>query len=180
MKDYLVRIEGVVPLMHNRYPLDMVGKTNKRQRGKVFNAQEEVQKCFYRDVKGVIYQPSDHIEGALIRVGSSITKTGRTTYKDDMKTNIAVLPQEIPFLNGEKYTIDVRLCVIPATRGRVPVARPRWDEWAFDFTIRIFDETMLDDEVLLTLLEKAGKTQGIGTFRPKFGRFKVVKFERLQ
>lgn len=179
MLDYAVKIRGIVPLLINRYPIDATGITKKKPKGTLFNAKEAVEKCLYRNAKGEIYQPSDHIEGALIKVGSSINiaGAGKKTYKDQMKTNIQVLPIEIPFPNGEKFATDVRLCVIPATRGRVPVARPRWDEWEFDFTIRVFDETLLSGEILRELLETAGTTKGIGTYRPKFGRFEVVKFE---
>jgi hypothetical protein len=105
---------------------------------------------------------------------------GKKTYKDQMKTNIAVLPNEIYFSEAKDYKVDVRLCVIPATRGRIPVARPRWDNWTIEFTLRIFDETLLNGETLKELLTTAGKTKGIGTYRPKFGRFEVTQFEILK
>jgi hypothetical protein len=182
MQDYKVKIRGVVPLMHNRYPLDAMMITKKKPRGTLFNPTEKAKECVYVNTKGEIYQPSDHIEGALIQVGSSksVPGQGKKTFKDQMKTNIAVLPTEIPFPNGKDYEVDVRLGVIPATRGRVPVARPRWDKWEFDFTIRVFDETMLDGETVKELLETAGKTKGIGTYRPKFGRFEVAEFEPIK
>lgn len=182
MQDYDVTIRGIVPLMHSRYPLEAASITKKRQRGTLFNPAEEVKKTYYVNSKGEIYQPADHIEGALIQAGSAKTVPGmgKKTYKDQMKTNIAILPPEIPFPNGKNYKTDVRLCVIPATRGRVPVARARWDEWEFGFTLRVFDETLLDGETLKELLEIAGKTKGIGTYRPKFGRFEVVKFELVK
>jgi len=178
MLDYDVLIRGVSPLMHNRYPMDATMITKKVRKGKLFNPEEEVKKCFYFNSKGEIYQPADHIEGALINVGSAITiaGAGKKTYKDQMKTNIQVLPQEIPFPNGDKFMTDVRLAVIPATRGRVPVARPRWDDWEFRFTLRVFDETQVSADILRQLLEIAGKEKGIGTYRPKFGRFEVVEF----
>lgn len=182
MQDYNVTIKGIVPLMHNRYPLDATSLAKKSQRGTLFNATEEVKKTYYVNEKGEIYQPSDHIEGALIQSGSSKTVPGlgKKTYKDQMKTNIAVLPPEIPFPMGKDYKTDVRLCVIPATRGRVPVARARWDDWELNFTLRVFDETLLDGETLKEILEIAGKTKGIGTYRPKFGRFEVTKFEPVK
>jgi hypothetical protein len=180
-QDFNVTIKGIVPLMHNRYPLDAMQITKKKPRGTLFNPTEKAKECLYIDTKGEIYQPSDHIEGALIQVGStkSVPGQGKKTYKDQMKTNIAVMPTEIPFPNGKDYTVDTRLCVIPATRGRIPVARPRWDNWQFNFTIRVFDETLLDRETVKELLETAGKTKGIGTYRPKFGRFEVTQFDTI-
>ena len=182
LKDYDVTIRGTAPLMHNRYPMEATGITKKHQRGTLFNAEGEVKKTYYVNSKGEIYQPAEHIEGALIQAGSAKTVPGlgKKTYKDQMKTNIAVLPVEIPFPNGKNYKTDVRLAVIPATRGRVPVARARWDEWEFNFTLRVFDDSLLDCETLKELLEMAGKTKGIGTYRPKYGRFEVTKFEPVK
>lgn len=182
VQDFKVKIRGIVPLMHNRYPLDAMMITKKKPRGTLFNPVESAKSCLYVNANNEIYQPSDHIEGALIQVGSSKTVPGqgKKTYKDQMKTNIAIMPVEIPFLMGKDYKVDTRLCVIPATRGRVPVARPRWDRWEFDFTIRVFDETLLDGDTVKELLEPAGKTKGIGTYRPKFGRFEVAEFEPIK
>ncbi len=174
---YQVTIKGLSPLMHNRYPLEDAGKPKTKSKGKLFNAKEAAEKCLYKTPDGIIYQPADHIEGALIEVGSTIVKTGRKTFKDDMKTNIQVNPQEIPFPNGKDYTVDVRTGVIPATGGRVPIGRPRWDNWQFTFTITVFNPDELAPETLKTLLETAGKAKGIGTYRPKFGRFQVTEFE---
>lgn len=182
MQDWKVKIKGLAPLMHNAYPINAEDITKKVPRGKIFNAKEAVKKCFYINSKGEIYQPADHIEGALIQVGHTIriAGAGKKSYKDQMKTNVQVMPQQIPFVNGKDYEIDVRLCVIPSTRGRIPVARPRWDNWEFNFTIRVFDETELSGDILKRLLETAGKTKGIGTYRPKFGRFEVAEFKAVK
>lgn len=179
-KQYQVTIKGISPLMHNRYPIEEAGKPSTKTKGKVFNAKVNVEKCLYKTVNGDIYQPSDHIEGALIEVGSTIIKSGRKSFKDDMKTNIQINPQEIPFTNGKEYTVDIRIGVIPATGGRVPIARPRWDTWQFTFTITVFSPDEIAGETLKTLLETAGKTKGIGTYRPKFGRFEVTTFEEIK
>jgi hypothetical protein len=182
VQDYNVTIRGIAPLMHNRYPMEVATMTKKKQRGTVFNPEEEVKKTYYTNSKGEIIQPAEHIEGALIQAGSAKTVPGlgKKTYKDLMKTNVAVLPTEIPFPNGKDYKTDIRLAVIPATRGRVPVARARWDEWEFNFTIRVFDNDLTDGEALKDILEIAGKTKGIGTYRPKYGRFEVVRFEPVK
>lgn len=180
MQDYKVTIRGIVPLMHNRYPMDALDITKKTRKGKIFDPAEAAKKCLYINTKGEIYQPSDHIEGALIQVGSALTiaGAGKKTYKDQMKTNIAVIPTEILFPNGKDYKVDTRLGVIQ--RARVPVSRPRWDDWEFTFIIRVFDETLVPAEILKELLEIAGKEKGIGTYRPKFGRFEVIEFEPIK
>lgn len=181
-KDYNVTIRGFRPLMHSKYDL-AIGNT-KKQRGTVFNKEEEAEKCLYRDAKGKVYQPADHIEGACIKVGSKFTipGAGKKTYKDRLKAYLFVNPQQIPFENGgsKDFEIDLRSGVIPSTRGRVPIARPRWDNWEFNFVIQVLDDELLPGDVVKQVLETAGREQGIGTFRPKFGLFEVVKFEEVK
>jgi len=181
MQDYRVKIHGIVPLMHNKYPDVAMDITKKVRVGKIRDPKEDALKCLYKTSDGKIYQPADHFEGALIQVGSSlrIAGAGKKTYKDLMKTNIQVMPQEIDFPNGEKYVVDTRLGVIQG-KTRVPISRPRWDDWTFEFTIRVFDETLISGEVLRELLETAGREKGIGTYRPKFGRFEVLEFEAVK
>jgi len=92
-----------------------------------------------------------------------------------------VFPQEIPFkipVNPEEYSVDERPVVIQ--RSRVLAWRPMWREWEFDFTLRILQEGMIDDSTVKEVLEHAGAYMGIGSFRPKFGRFEVTKCEVKQ
>ena len=180
MKKYNVRIRGIRPLIHNRYDLDEAQKKRKKQKGSTFNPEKEVEKSLYRNTKGEIYQPADHIEGALIKTGPKfvIPNASRKTYKDRMKSQIFVSPSQISFNgNSNNYEIDIRSGVVPSTRGRIAIARPRWDNWEFDFQIQVLDENLVSGDILKEILETAGREQGIGTYRPKFGLFEVVKFE---
>ena len=78
-----------------------------------------------------------------------------------------------------RITDFLATCDIPATRGRIPVARPRWDDWAFEFTINNENTEDLDSETLKNILTEAGKV-GIGTFRLKYGKFVVESFEKVE
>jgi hypothetical protein len=180
MKKYLVKIKGIRPVMHSKYDLEEEQRKQRKVKGQAFNAKEDAEKCLYRDANGKVYQPADHIEGALIKTGSKfpIPGAGKKTYKDRMKSEVFISPQQIPFPNGEKYEVDIRSGVIPATRGRVPIARPRWDDWEFEFNISA-DEKLVPGSVLKDILTEAGRTQGIGTFRPKFGLFEVTEFQLI-
>jgi len=152
----------------------------KVRKGTVFNAVADAEKCLYKTLEGKIYQPAEHIEGALIKGACQIQWKGKKTFKDIVAQSIIISPREIPFKTPKdaKYVVDVTTCVIPATRGRVPVARPRWDEWEFEFTISNENPEDLDGETLKNILTEAGKV-GIGTFRLKYGKFEVESFEKV-
>jgi hypothetical protein len=57
-----------------------------------------------------------------------------------------------------------------------PALKSGWQA-TFDFLI-ILPE-YLDEKTFLSTLNMAGRIIGIGDFRPNFGRFQVIKFERI-
>ena len=174
MREYNVSIRGIAPLMHERF--DPTPSSNKRRKNYV--PQEEAIKKLYRNKEGKIYQPAVHIEGALINAAKNFQMKGRKSYMDFFKSSVLVLPEEIFFKepkDPENYDIDERPVVIQ--RARVLAWRPKWENWAFDFIIRILQEEMIDDVTLKEILDYAGAYEAIGSFRKKFGRFEVTKFE---
>jgi hypothetical protein len=68
----------------------------------------------------------------------------------------------------------------PRTGPCVKIGRPRLKEWEASFTI-IVDHEMWNIEMLQEIIVHAGKTVGIGAWRPSLkgshGRFALVKFE---
>ena len=177
MREYDVTIRGLVPLMHERFAPEHGSSRHKKN----YDPKEEAGKKLYRDKDGKIFQPAVHIEGALINAAKNFQMKGRKTYMEFFKSSAIVLPQEIPFKipeNPEEYSVDERPVVIQ--RSRVLAWRPMWREWEFDFTLRILQESMIDDSTVKEVLEHAGAYMGIGSFRPKFGRFEVIKCEAKQ
>lgn len=170
METYKVKVRGVRPLLVNRYPMEDQGKAKSRK-GTVFNAEKDVKKALYKKADGTLYLPAEHFEGALIKGATQITMRGKKTFKDVVAQSIFVMPRELPL--PSHYATWVTTGVIPATRGRVPIARPRWDEWEFEFDIQNVAPEDIDLPTMKNILIEAGKI-GVGTFRLKFGKFEVV------
>ena len=57
--------------------------------------------------------------------------------------------------------------------------RPRFDEWELDFRLIVNDD-QIPTEIIRSILEHAGKHEGLGDYRPKYGRFEVIKFEEVK
>lgn len=179
-KVYRVTIKGTKPLMHNRYPIE--DQCLKKKRKRAFNPREEVEKCLYKDSNGNIYQPAIHIEASLIKSAVDFPWKGRKSFKSIVSNGIEVIPEKIPFeipADPSKYEIDIRSVVNPNTRGRQPKARPVWKDWQFSFHIKVDEPDELDAKTLKSILINAGKRYGIGTYRQKFGRFKVKNFKEV-
>lgn len=183
-----VEIEGIAPLMQHRYPvpdLATLGKGNKKNTGATDYTQEW-REYLYANAAGQIYQPSAHLEGALTKAATNFKVTGKRgkSYKDLFAGNVFIDPPEILHgyqvpeeldADGDKpLYLDMRPVVVQ--RARVVRIRPTFKAgWKLAFTINVIDDD-INAETVNDVLTLAGKTVGIGDFRPKFGRFMVTKF----
>ena len=79
MKKIDVEIKGVCPLLQHRFPEEEHGINVKKAKKKIYNPEEEAEKATYRDKNGEIYQPSEHILGALIKAAVSFKFEGKKT-----------------------------------------------------------------------------------------------------
>jgi len=175
MKKIKVEIKGVAPLLQHRFPEEEHGENKPRAKKQKYSAQEEAEKALYKTPDGKIYEPSEHILGAMIKAGSFFKFEGKRTFKDIIKAGIVIEPDAIP-LKHNGWKIDARNVVVQ--RSRIMRYRPRFDEWSLKFTIVVLDEDNIPIPTLKEILEKAGHL-GIGDYRPRFGRFMVTEFKEI-
>lgn len=185
-----VTVEGVAPLMQHRFPmpeLEALSKGGHKSTGSVDYTQEW-REYFYSDGDGQIYQPASHFEGALVKAAVSFKIAGKRgkTYKDLFKAAVFISPDQIPhdgFTIPEELDtdadkplyLDARPVVVQ--RARVVRIRPTFAPgWKLEFEIEVLDDE-IQPGLLQDVLTMAGKTVGIGDYRPRFGRFNVVHFE---
>lgn len=184
-----VQVEGIAPLMQHRFPLPDfadLSKGGKKKTGEQDYSQEW-REYLYATPEGDIYQPATHFDGCLVKAaaGYKIQGARGKTYKDLFKGNVFVSPDAI-FHNvkvpesldadaDKPLYLDVRPVVIQ--RARVVRVRPTFGiGWKLEFEISVLDD-QLPKNVLNDVLVLAGRTVGIGDFRPRFGRFIVTRFE---
>ena len=172
---YSVTVRGISPLLSNRMDIEPIKK--KKKAGEGYDNQGDAEKALYKD-DGVICQPSIHFEAAMVKAASNykIPGAGKKTYKDAFKGGIIINPLMIPH-KIPIWKLDLQSVVVG--RARIIRARPRFDSWELDFEITNIDERILQD-VIKDCLVDAGKFVGIGDYRPKFGRFEVIKFEKIR
>lgn len=170
-----VMIKGVAPLLQHRYATEKEETKITKVRG-ARDYSDEAEKALYRDEAGQIYEPAEHILGAMIKaaVDFKITGRGKKTYKDLIKSAVLIEPDAIPH-KKTKWVIDRRPVVVQ--RARIMRERPKFDDWELSFVIETLDE-QLAVSALKEILDQAGKI-GIGDFRPRFGRFMVTEFKEI-
>jgi hypothetical protein len=181
MKKYEVEITGITPLLQNKpeeYGFDEQWVEKKASS----DWEKEALKKLYVDLKGIIYQPSAHIERMIIEAGKKIRikGQGKATYSKTFGSMVSVEEESIPHKNPE-YGIHKALVVIPSTKGRVMRYRPIFREWVLNFILDVEDE--IPGDVVKEALEIGGRYVGIGDWRPekkgKFGKFQVTSFHEV-
>lgn len=157
----------------NRFALEDDRKLNKK--AKKYDHKEECEKALYRNEKGLICMPDTHILASMVKASTSYTMQGKKTYKDAIKGGVFIEPELIP-LNVQDYVIDLQSVVIQ--RARIVKALPLFNDWEVSFILICIDERVLP-ETLKDILEYAGRYYGLGDYRPRYGKFEIVEFTRI-
>ncbi len=178
MKRIEIEITGVAPLLHNRFPTEDHGQNISKAKKKVYVPTEEAERKLYKDEKGNIVHPAEHIFQSIRRAATDFKFDKRKSFKDVIVSGIIVTPDMIPLLTDKPYEIDTRPVVIQ--RARVLCWRPKFNNWKLKFVIDILDDENISPSNLKEILEKAGQAKGIGDYRPRFGRFQVTSFQEIK
>lgn len=181
------KIQGTTPYLQHKMPeeteeidkMKQVVKVLQKDPGNVEAYTTEAEISAYKNEDGMLYIPFYQLEAALTSAGVSEKVAGqnRKTYKDYMKAFVIIEPEEM-LISPQEYELDRRW--VKVQRSRVRRCRPRFPVgWIVDFTLTVLDDTIPFDMVK-KILEYAGSYKGIGDYRPKYGRFEVVEFEKVQ
>ena len=173
METVKVKIEGIAPLLMNRFAVTKPEEEKGKRRDESYSVEADAEKALYKDDKIGCYAPSSWVEASLREAAKEFKGKGRGTLKATVLSTVFVDPEKIPLNKKTFDEIDVRPVVIQ--RNRVVKGRPKFNSWELSFTIS-FDEKRIKRDRVKEILEEAGAAKGIGDYRPKFGRFKVVEF----
>jgi len=144
--------------------------------GQSYDNEKLAEESRYCDDDGNLVQPALHIEAAMIKAAANFRFQGKKTFKDPFKSAVFIEPELIPH-ESQEWTIDERPVVV--NKSRIIRARARLDSWTLSFVILVIDER-ITGQIVKDVLTDAGQYYGIGDNRPRFGRFEVIIFERVE
>jgi hypothetical protein len=129
----------------------------------------------YHDEAVGPYLPAANID-ACMRQGAAMTRQGRDIARAFMCFDDRVPiqydgPRDLKALIATPDYRDIRSVV--QQRQRIMKCRPIFRAWKLVFDA-VYDPNMLDETKLAHIAESAGKYVGVGTYRPRFGRFAVA------
>jgi len=186
-----VEIKGQVPLLMNnirsankRDPLvrekDKLQKANKA-RAYTDERQDQIDRLAWQtslyEHDGRVVVLADMLLACMIS-GARLSRQGKDVERAGFYTDEAHYPlqydgpRDLDKLYADGRFVDKRMGCLQG-RSKILVVRPVFPAWslAFDLT---WDEEIVDRDVVERILEAAGLRCGIGTWRPRFGRFEVV------
>lgn len=182
MKTYNISLEGTSPLLMNRPSQLDIGEKSKTSKRET-QTPEQIAECkLYKDSEGQIYLPATWFQGTIVEAGKSKKMMGKgsskATYSRVAGSSVEVNPFEIT-LNADWKVFSI-LAVNPTTKGRNVLHRPQFDKWNISFEVT-FDEEAIESEVVKELFDIAGRTVGVGDWRPakkgRFGKFQVTHWK---
>lgn len=193
MVRYSITVKGLTPLLHHKMPEDellgLLGTKSSRKKDKVEQTPREIaDKYAYKDNDGCLVIPTTYLVGAFKSVAGDY-KQANSIRKSIKSIAGGIFRPENEFerLHDDKnnpikkFEVDLKKAT-NHQKGAVAVCRPRMDKWNCTFTVTI-DESLLSSDMVLQMLNDAGKRSGIGSFRVSkgghFGQFAVTNFKKL-
>ncbi|MDP2235014.1 MAG: hypothetical protein Q8J88_01150 [Bacteroidales bacterium] len=185
MKEIKFTIEGTSPfLMHSDVtanPLHHFSKELKKhnKRNKTDEDYLNISKvefeasCYYRTGW---YIPGQNIESMLLasakhfKLGTTIKQALLIT--DDAEFNFPDSDLTPMILFEKKQYVDQR--TVKVGTQKIIRTRPLFNTWKVTFSC-LLDEYKLNQEELIRIVENAGSYVGLGDYRPRFGRFELIK-----
>ena len=172
-----VKIKGIVPLLMARFPEEdwINGQPDKEP--VPLSKEEMFEKSKYKLEDGTLYHPAAHIIGAMVKAGMRVVLKGRINYSEIAKGATFIFPEKIPHLIQE-VECDWRSAVNKVNKARIMTARARLEKWELAFKLSCFDDRAIEEK-LKRVLEIAGAYIGIGAYRPRYGRFEIVSWNKV-
>lgn len=185
-----VEIEGDGGLvMHNGQtanPLNPYAKALKQISGKrkkvdadhEHMAEIEWEAGLYLDDDKLVYLPGYVVEACIVN-GAKKTKDGQTA-----KTCLFIDGDAQFFVDGKQVKLDdikgnpkYQLAVpVKVQTSRVMRTRPLFKNWSCKFTLHLMKD-VANTATVKGWVESAGTLVGLCDWRPRYGRFRVTKFE---
>jgi hypothetical protein len=178
------RITGVSPLVmrngQTANPLNRFAKGIKQISGKRNKTDADHEELGRLEWLGSLYLkdgepclPGELLEACIIRAASS-KKRGKQAKAGILCLGASSLEYEGPRDPLELWRVEeFRLQAgVKVGSSRVIRTRPIFREWAADIEVR-FNPLLLNASEICEFLTSAGEVEGIGDWRPRFGRFEV-------
>lgn len=176
----LVQIEGVCPILFHRWNCESVAAKSAAKKGSAERKTDDVENYVYRNEKGELCIPGEYLRGSIIHAAKfqQDPRSPRKSAMDLFKAAIISLT-DLSSLGVKDWDyMDQRRVVVQ--RSGITRNRPAMKTgWKASFILMVNLPEYVDQKLLNSTIQAAGKLIGLADFRPTYGRFNVTQFEVL-
>lgn len=173
-----VKIKGVADYLYHRWNNEAVEEKSKAAKGSKAKKTDDVETYVYRDDEGFLAIPGEQLRMAIIAAAKyrQDPRSPRKSAMDLYKAAIVPLTILCSMPSKDWDYMDRRRVVIQ--RNSITRQRPALKAgWEAEFDILVNLPEYIQPHDLNETIAMAGKLNGIGDFRPTFGRFQVIEFK---
>lgn len=173
-----VKIVGTADILFHRWNCEAVEAKSKAAKGSKAKKSDDIESYVYRDSLGSLCIPGEYLRGAIIGAAKykQDPRSPRKSAQDLFKAGVISLT---PLATLGKMEWDYEhSCRVTIQRNGVTRTRPAIKTgWEAEFDILVQLPEYIPQEMLLNVLNDAGRLIGVADFRPTYGRFQVSGFE---
>jgi hypothetical protein len=172
-------IRGVADLLFHRWSNEDVAAKATAKRGSAVKKTDNLEAYIWRDDAGMVCLPGVYLHKALIEAGKFMQdpRSSRPKQACDL-FRAGFFPLTLLYPLGPKWEIEDKRRMVVNRSGITrtsPGFKAGW-EASFDFEIALPE--YIAPPMFHEALSLAGRVIGLAQYRPTYGRFQVVKFER--
>lgn len=173
-----VRIKGSADYLYHRWNNEAVAEKAAAKKGSRAKKTDDVESFVYRNDEGLLCIPGEQLRMSIIAAAKfkPDPRSSRKSAMDLYKAGIIVLTDLASTRCKDWDYMDMRRVVIQ--RNSVTRSRPALKKgWEVEFEIMVNLPEYISSCDLNETIAMAGRFNGLGDFRPTFGRFNIIRFE---
>lgn len=174
------KIRGDADLLFHRWNCEAVEAKSKAAKGSKAKKTDDIESYVYRNDANELCIPGEYVRQAICNVAKfrQDPRSPRKSAFDLAKAAIVALTP-LASLGITEWHYEHK-CRVQVQRNGVTRVRPAIKAgWEASFIFMVNLPEYVAPDMLLSLLNDAGRLNGIADFRPTYGRFQVACFEVL-
>jgi len=174
----IVQVKGVAAYLFHRWSVDAVAGKSAAPKGSKAKKEDDLESYVYRNEQGVLCIPSEQFRMSVV-LAAKFKQDPRSPRKSAMDLfKAAIFPDAEYCTTGKKDWDYIDRRRVMVQRNGITRHRPALlAGWEVEVPFQVVLPEYVSPELLNEVLQLAGKINGVGDYRPTFGRFQVTSFK---
>lgn len=177
---YIVSVEitGIADILFHRWNVEAVAAKAGAAKGSKAKKSDDVESYVYRNDEGDLCVPGEYLRMSIIGAAKykQDPRSPRKSAQDLFKAGVISLTP-LASLKLKHWDYE-HACRVTVQRNGITRTRPAVKSgWKASFDLQVQLPEYISTELLMGVLNDAGRLVGMADFRPTYGRFSVTAFQ---